>query len=142
MIPNPRGESEPAPLEHSVSLASFCHAAGLDPSAPDLLDQIERRLGSGRPEVDAWLDVAAGHLDWLAELLGLTLSPQAIILCGTAPSRLIGALTDRVTALRSAASPHPQLVAGLSDPWIVAIGAAAEPISRTFDPRYSALLKV
>ena len=142
MIPSRVRDGARAPLEHAVSLAAFCHATGLDPSDPDLFDRIEHRLESGLPEVEAWLDVAADRLDWLAELLGLTLSPQAIILCGTAPARLIRVLTDGVAARRSSASSHPPLVAGLSDPWIVAIGAAAEPISRAFDPRYSALLKV
>ncbi len=35
----------------------------------------------------------------------------------------------------------PRLQIGFTDPWAVAIGAAAEPISRTFDPRFSAILK-
>jgi hypothetical protein len=29
----------------------------------------------------------------------------------------------------------------MTDPWAVALGAAAEPISRAFDPRFSAILK-
>jgi hypothetical protein len=29
----------------------------------------------------------------------------------------------------------------MTDPWSVALGAAAEPISRAFDPRFSAILK-
>lgn len=37
--------------------------------------------------------------------------------------------------------PLPRLQLGMTDPWSVALGAAAEPISRAFDPRFSALLK-
>jgi len=37
--------------------------------------------------------------------------------------------------------PEPRLQAGLADPWSVALGAAAEPIARAFDPRFSAILK-
>ena len=36
---------------------------------------------------------------------------------------------------------HPRLTLGRADPWMVALGAAAEPISRAFDPRFSAIQK-
>lgn len=130
-----------APLEHSVSVASFCQAAGLDPSAPDLFERIEASLSAPRPELDAWLERAAHQLDWLTDLLGLIFSPQVIVLCGTAPAALIARLTGMVEA-RRASGGGLRLRAGLSDPWIVAIGAAAEPIRLGFDPRYAALLKV
>ena len=32
-------------------------------------------------------------------------------------------------------------VDGMADPWSVALGAAAGPISRSFDPRFAAILK-
>jgi hypothetical protein len=35
----------------------------------------------------------------------------------------------------------PRLQLGMTDPWTVALGAAAEPIGRAFDPRFSAILK-
>ena len=35
----------------------------------------------------------------------------------------------------------PRLQLGTMDPWAVALGAAAEPIRRAFDPLFSAILK-
>ena len=71
----------------------------------------------------------------------VSLAPQAVVLCGTAPPLLIEILARRVNARRGAAAGRPSIEVGLADPWTVAIGAAAEPISRNFDPRYSALFK-
>lgn len=128
------------PLEHAVSLGAFCTAFGLDHSAPGLFARIEDILCAGGPEVAGWLDAAAQRLDWVTDLMQLSLAPQAVILCGTAPPLLIDTLARKVTERRKGLRKSA-LIAGLADPWIVAIGAAAEPISRSFDPRYSALLK-
>lgn len=127
-------------LEHSVSLAAFCQAFSLDPAAPDLMAQIEARIEAGGAEFERWTGAAAARLDWVTDLMQLLLAPQTIILCGTAPAALIARLAHEVTRRRQGAGKSA-LLAGLTDPWIVAIGAAAEPISRAFDPRYSALLK-
>jgi len=35
----------------------------------------------------------------------------------------------------------PRLQLGTTDPWSIALGAAAAPISRAFDPLFSAILK-
>jgi hypothetical protein len=73
--------------------------------------------------------------------------PQTIILCGGAPRSLIEKLVERMQPSLSSVSerqerfPQPRLQPGLGDPWAVALGAAAEPISRAFDPRFSAILK-
>ena len=129
------------PLEHVVSLGAFCKRFGLDHSAPGLFAEIEGLLCEGGSEVDAWLEAAAKRLDWVAELMQVSLAPQAVVLCGTAPPLLIEILARRVNARRGAAAGRPSIEVGLADPWTVAIGAAAEPISRNFDPRYSALFK-
>lgn len=47
----------------------------------------------------------------------------------------------KTSMLRALRYPEPRLQAGLADPWSVALGAAAEPIARAFDPRFSAILK-
>jgi hypothetical protein len=39
------------------------------------------------------------------------------------------------------AQSSPRLTVGTADLWVVAQGAAMEPISRTFDPQFRALLK-
>jgi len=72
--------------------------------------------------------------------------PQTVVLCGGTPAplarRLIGAIEPLLPSnaeRRERALPRLQL--GMTDPWSVALGAAAEPISRAFDPRFSAILK-
>jgi hypothetical protein len=35
---------------------------------------------------------------------------------------------------------RPRLIIGTAGPWAVAIGAATEPIARTYAPRFQALL--
>lgn len=100
LIASPHGTCAQAPLEHSVSLASFCEVAGLDPSAPDLFPKIESRLSAPDAAIEAWLEQAARQLDWLADLLDLIFSPQLIVLCGTAPADLIARLIAMVETRR------------------------------------------
>ncbi|NUS70583.1 MAG: ROK family transcriptional regulator, partial [Ensifer adhaerens] len=66
--------------------------------------------------------------------------------CGGLPPGLARLLADAMMPLLPSIADRrdrtlPRLQVGFTDPWAVAIGAAAEPISRTFDPRFSAILK-
>ncbi|MGD9919789.1 MAG: ROK family transcriptional regulator [Paenirhodobacter sp.] len=125
-------------IERQVALGEFYARVGLDPADPQLAARIEALFTARMAEIEPWLDAAAAGLGWLADALRLALDPEAIILCSTAPARLVEQLVARVNL-----APHARrrLLAGHSDPWIVAIGAAAEPISRSFEPKYAALLK-
>ncbi|MDO6587378.1 ROK family transcriptional regulator [Salipiger sp. 1_MG-2023] len=125
MIPLPGG----ALLEHEVALGALCDRFGIAQDRPDMWRGIETLVHSPDPEVQAWLTRASGHIAWAARMLELTLDPEAVILCGTAPR----ALLERLASGR--------IEVGHADPWLVAIGAAAEPIARNFDPRHAALLK-
>jgi predicted NBD/HSP70 family sugar kinase len=97
--------------------------------------------------VEGWIDKAADRLRWTVQMLESVFDPQTIILCGGAPRSLIDRLIERMQPLlpsvaqRPGRYPEARLQAGLADPWAVALGAAAEPISRAFDPRFSAILK-
>ncbi|KFE36441.1 ROK family protein [Thioclava atlantica] len=140
MIPSPFAKRRGTTLEQNVSLNALCDAFALDRKDMRLFARIEDLLANGGEQVEDWIVSAANHLDWAADLLQLTLSPEGVILCGTAPPALIERLVAHVNARRKPAGKQG-LLSGKADPWIVAIGAAAEPISRSFDPRYSALLK-
>jgi hypothetical protein len=79
-------------------------------------------------------------------LIETIFDPQTVILCGGAPealaTRLIAAMQPLLPSNADRRTRHlPRLQLGITDPWSVALGAAAEPISRAFDPRFSAILK-
>lgn len=135
------------PLEHFASIASLCKALELDPADPELFALIADAVARADPRVEDWIVKAAERLRWTVQLLESVFDPQTIILCGGAPRSLIEKLVERMQPLLSSVSerqgrfPQPRLQPGLGDPWAVALGAAAEPISRAFDPRFSAILK-
>ena len=79
-------------------------------------------------------------------LIETVFDPQTVILCGGAPAALATRLIDAMQPLLPsnadrADRPLPRLQLGMTDPWAVARGAAAEPIGHAFDPRFSAILK-
>lgn len=141
-----RAAGDLAPLEHRASLASFAKAFDIDPSAVDLFEAVEQKAAMASVELDAWLDEAAEGLGWAVHMLESLFDPQTVILCGGAPRNLLDHLVQRIMPLRASIADRdgrrlPRLQIGLADRWSVALGAAAEPISRAFDPRFSAILK-
>ncbi len=134
MIPLP---GSGALLEHEVALAGFCETFDIAMADPGMFAQIEAVLARGGPGLDVWIDRAGARLGWLAQMMALITDPQAVVLCGTAPR----ALLERLAQTANASAPRLPLQLGHADPWVVAMGAAAEPISRNFDPKYAALLK-
>jgi predicted NBD/HSP70 family sugar kinase len=98
------------------------------------------------PRILAWMKEAVTDLRWSVHLIETIFDPQTVILCGGAPealaSRLVAAMQPLLPSIadrRNRSTPRFQL--GMTDPWAVALGAAAEPISRAFDPRFAAILK-
>ncbi len=131
-------------LEHIASLASLCHAMGWNPDDDDLFALITEALQRETPQMIAWLDGAAAHLRWATQAVNLLFAPEAVILCATAPMPLIARLVAMINAERGKKdnrSGNPPLTVGTADLWTVAIGAASEPISNSFAPRHSALVK-
>jgi len=91
-------------------------------------------------------DEAAMDLRWSVHLIETVFDPQTVILCGGAPENLARRLLAKIEPLSPSISIRPdraipRLQLGITDPWAVAMGAAAEPISRAFDPRFAAILK-
>lgn len=146
MILTPSSRDGTTTLEHAASLASLYNHLGMDPSMPDLYAQIEALILAKDERLLQWVDRAGAVLRRSIQIIENLFDPDTIIMCGGAPEALVSEIVDRMhPLLPSIAQRHgravPRLQMGITDPWSVAQGAAVEPISRTFDPRYSALLK-
>ncbi|WEX89804.1 ROK family transcriptional regulator [Sinorhizobium garamanticum] len=148
ILSQPRAASgiQRAPLEHRASIASLSKILGLDPADPDLYHRIDEIAGGADARVTAWVEDVSFELQAAIQALESIFDPQTIILCGGMPPGLARLLIEAIHPLLPSIAEHrarsmPRLQLGLTDPWAVAIGAAAEPISRTFDPRFSAILK-
>lgn len=143
--PGPSGGRQ-QPLEHRASLASLYQHMGVDPADPALQENLSRAAEICDPSLDEWIGYAAADLRWSIQLIETIFDPQTVILCGSAPEPLARRLMDAIHPLLPsiadrATRSSPRLQLGMTDPWAVALGAAAEPISRAFDPRFSAILK-
>lgn len=133
-------------LEHRASLASLYQHLDLDPSDPDLYDHVSALALAKDPALLAWVKAAAQDLRWSVHLIETVFDPQTVILTSGAPEALARLLLQTMHPLLPSiaarpARPLPRLQLGITDPWSIALGAAAEPISRAFDPRFSAILK-
>ena len=135
-----------APLEHRASLASLFQHLGLGTATTEALEEVERLTLANDPRIRQWLEGAAADLRQAVHIVETVFDPQTVILSTTAPDCLARQLFEAIFPLMPSLAdrPHrllPRLQLGMTDPWAVAKGAAAEPIARSFDPRFSALLK-
>ncbi|WP_027997842.1 ROK family transcriptional regulator [Sinorhizobium arboris] len=144
----PRGGTDDrrTPLEHRISIASLCDILEIDPADPNLYGRIDAAAALQDSRLADWVEDAAYELQATIQILETVFDPQTIILCGGMPPGLARLLMDVLHPLLPSIAERrqrsaPRLQLGFTDPWAVAIGAAAEPISRTFDPRFSAILK-
>lgn len=138
--------ARPAPVEHRASLASLYKRLDLDPGRIDLQAETAALLERNDPRIESWIAEAAESLRWSVHLVETLFDPQSVILSGGAPAALLQRLMERMMPLLPSNAIRrdralPRVTVGMTDPWAVALGAAAEPISRAFDPRFSAILK-
>ncbi|MDX8454304.1 ROK family transcriptional regulator [Mesorhizobium sp. VK9D] len=134
------------PLEHRASLASLYQHLGLDPAERGLYEKLGALALAQDPRVMAWVERAASDLRWSVHLIETIFDPQTVILTSSAPEALARLLVQAMHPLLPSIADRParrlpRLQLGTTDPWAIAVGAAAEPISRAFDPRFSAILK-
>lgn len=134
------------PLEHRASLASLCARLDLDPGDLALGARVAPLIAGEDPRLAAWIDVAAADLRLAIHLVETIFDPETVILCGGASDALVARLIAAIEPLMPSLCDRPgrrlpRLQAGMTDVWAVALGAAAEPISRAFDPSFSAILK-
>ncbi|RJT39079.1 ROK family transcriptional regulator [Mesorhizobium waimense] len=134
------------PLEHRASLASLYQHLGLDAADEHLYERTDALALAEDPKVMAWIEGAAHDLRWSVHLIETIFDPQTVILTSGAPETLARRLLEAMQPLLPSIADRPgralpRLQLGITDPWSIALGAAAEPISRAFDPRFSAILK-
>ena len=134
------------PLEHRASLASLYQHLDIDAAEAGVYDRIARLADADDPKILDWIAAAASDLRWSVHLIETIFDPQTIVLCGGSPAPLAIRLIKAMEPLLPSNTDRrdrilPRLQLGMTDPWSVALGAAAEPISRAFDPRFSAILK-
>ncbi|KQZ80819.1 ROK family transcriptional regulator [Mesorhizobium sp. Root157] len=134
------------PLEHQASLASLYKQADLDPADPDLNKKILAMVAAQDARLETWLAAAAADLRWSIHLVETIFDPDTVIVSSAAPEILTNRLFDAMHPLIPSIADRrnriqPRLQQGIADPWSIALGAAADPISGEFDPRFSAMLK-
>ncbi len=136
----------PTPVEHDASLASLARALDVPAGEQDMFDAIETALAAKDPRLARWVDVAAQQLRRSVQIVKSLFDPETVIIGGEAPMGLLTQLHKKMMPLLPSVSERsnrtrPRLVVGTADRWAVALGAGTEPISRAFDPRFSAILK-
>jgi predicted NBD/HSP70 family sugar kinase len=136
----------PEPLEHSVSLLSLCRALDLDARDADLFPKLERRLDAHDQRLTNWVEGAASQLRYAIQILESLFDPETVVLGGQLPQPLMTRLVQLVEPLLPSVADRisrslPRLTFGSADLWTVALGAAIQPIHRTFDPQFRAILK-
>jgi predicted NBD/HSP70 family sugar kinase/biotin operon repressor len=142
---SPRG-ADRMPFEHQASLAPLYKQVGLDPADPELHEKILAMSAAHDTRLEAWLEAAAADLRWSIHLVETIFDPDTVIISSSAPEPLTNRLFEAMQPLIPSISERPnrtqpRLKLGIIDPWSIALGAAAEPISGEFDPRFSAMLK-
>lgn len=134
------------PLEHRASLASLFQLLGLDSATTDAYDAVERLSAAGDPRILEWIAGAAEDFRQAVHTVETLFDPQTVVLTGSAPQPLAKRLFDAIFPLMPSNAERPgrtlpRFQLGTMDPWAVALGAAAEPIRRAFDPLFTAILK-
>jgi len=135
-----------SPLEHRASLAALYQHLEIDPADPGVYAAVNELAATDDRRIQLWLEEAVTDLRWSIHLIETIFDPQTVILCGGTPEvlarRLVKAIEPLIPSLSQRSERRvPRFQLGITDPWAVALGAAAEPISRAFDPRFSAILK-
>lgn len=140
------GGADGTVLEHRASLASLYQHMDLDPADASLYERVNALAVAEDPGLMAWIKAAAKDLRWSVHLIETVFDPQTVILTSGAPEALARLILKAMDPLLPSIADRedralPRLQLGITDPWSIALGAAAEPISRAFDPRFSAILK-
>lgn len=135
-----------APFEHRSSFASLLQHLGLGTATTDAYEEVERLTLADDPRIRQWLEGAGADFRQAVHMVETIFDPETVILNGSAPPALSRRLFEAMhPPLPSIAERPgrtiPRVQLGMIDPWAVALGAAADPIRRAFDPFFSAILK-
>lgn len=145
MFGPPPPDMPDATLEELVSLHAVARHLGLDPDIADLHDRLEGIRKRDEPALAEWIGMAAGRLRAAVHLVETLFDPEAVVLGGQFSEPLLARLGAAMEPLLPSLADRPgrtqpRIIIGTAGPWAVAIGAATEPIARTWAPRFQALL--
>ena len=132
-------------LERYVSLQAICEVLDLGPPTRDTIEVIAGLYDADDKRLLSWLDEATGRLRQTINILESAFDPETIIIGGTLPQALLGALKERLGALnisiaqRKARSAE-RILLGSSGSQATARGAAALAIQMHLAPNVDTLL--
>jgi predicted NBD/HSP70 family sugar kinase len=136
----------PEAIEHYASLLALCRHLDVDPRREALLDHLQGLFEAGDKRIKPWIAQAVRHLRHAVQTLESLFDPETIIVGGQMPPGILAAMVTSLEPLLPSVAhrrerQHPRLTLGATGLWSAALGAAMQPISRTFDPQFAAILK-
>ena len=137
----------PEAIEHYASLLALCRHLGVDPRRAGLLEYLQGLWEADDKRIRPWIAQAVRHLRHAVQTLESLFDPETIIIGGQMPPGILAELVTSLEPLLPSVAhrrerAHPRLTVGATGLWSAALGAAMQPISRTFDPQFGAILKV
>jgi len=136
----------PEAIEHYASLLALCRHLEIDPRRSGLLEHLQALYEADDKRILPWIAQAVRHLRHAVQTLESLFDPETIIIGGQMPPGILSAMVASLEPLLPSVAhrrdrQHPRLTLGATGLWSAALGAAMQPISRTFDPQFAAILK-
>jgi predicted NBD/HSP70 family sugar kinase len=136
----------PEAIEHYASLLALCRHLGVDPRRAGLLDHLQGLYEADDKRIRPWIAQAVRHLRHAVQTLESLFDPETIVIGGQMPPGVLASMVASLEPLLPSVAhrrerARPRLTLGATGLWSAALGAAMQPISRTFDPQFTAILK-
>lgn len=136
----------PEAIEHYASLLALCRHLGVDPRRAGLLDHLQGLFEADDKRIRPWIAQAVRHLRHAVQTLESLFDPETIVIGGQMPPGVLASMVASLEPLLPSVAhrrerQRPRLTLGATGLWSAALGAAMQPISRTFDPQFTAILK-
>jgi len=136
----------PEAIEHYASLLALCRHLGVDPRRAGLIEHLQGLFEADDKRIRPWIAQAVRHLRHAVQTLESLFDPETIVIGGQMPPGVLAAMVTSLEPLLPSVAhrrerQRPRLTLGATGLWSAALGAAMQPISRTFDPQFTAILK-
>ncbi|HKP22237.1 MAG TPA: ROK family transcriptional regulator [Dongiaceae bacterium] len=136
----------PEAIEHYASLLALCRHLGVDPRRASLIEHLQGLFEADDKRIRPWIAQAVRHLRHAVQTLESLFDPETIIIGGQMPPGVLASMVASLEPLLPSVAhrrerQRPRLTLGATGLWSAALGAAMQPISRTFDPQFTAILK-
>ena len=136
----------PEAIEHYASLLALCRHLGVDPRRAGLIEHLQGLFEADDKRIRPWIAQAVRHLRHAVQTLESLFDPETIVIGGQMPPGVLASMMASLEPLLPSVAhrrerERPRLTLGATGLWSAALGAAMQPISRTFDPQFAAILK-